>query len=122
VETGLGRLACLGTGPINWVNRLIPMGAVHEIGNNTQHDRDVLNLLDRFPPHLEFTPEEEARGESGLRAIGIPPGAPFVCLIVRDNAYHDDDQDGRDTYRFSDIQNYAFAAEELVLSQQDKVG
>jgi hypothetical protein len=31
--------------PISFVNRLIPGGAVHEIGNNTQNDRDVHNLL-----------------------------------------------------------------------------
>jgi len=37
---------------INRVNLLIPGGRSHEIGNNTQHDRDVHNLLDRFPPHL----------------------------------------------------------------------
>ena len=29
---------------VSRLNRLIPGGAVHEIGNNTQHDRDVHNL------------------------------------------------------------------------------
>lgn len=102
--------------PISLVNRLIPGGAVHEIGNNTQHDRDVHNLLDRFPPHLELTPEEEARGEAGMRAMGIPQGAHFVCLIVRDSAYLDAHQQGDwsyHNYRDSDIQNYILAAEEL---------
>ena len=98
------------------VNLLIPGGKVHEIGNNTQHDRDVHNLFDRFPPHLEFTPEEEVLGQAGLRAIGIPPETPFVCLIVRDSAYLWSQQ-RRDwnyhNYRDSDIQNYVLAAEEL---------
>ena len=102
---------------ISRANWLLPGGAVHEIGNNTQHDRDVHNLLDRFPPHLEFTPEEEARGEVGLRAMGIPPDTPFICLIVRDSAYLAKHIPGFDfgylNYRDSDIQNYALAAEEL---------
>lgn len=103
--------------PISLVNRLVPGGAVHEIGSNTQHDRDVHNLLDRFPPHLEFTPEEEARGAAGLRAMGIPPGNPYVCLIVRDSAYLDTHQPGSGwsyhNYRDGDIKNYIMAAEEL---------
>ena len=103
--------------PVIWANRLIPGGSVHEIGTNTQNDRDVHNLLDRFPPHLEFTLEEETRGEAGLREMGIPEGARFVCLIVRDSAYMDIHQPGVDwryhNYRNSDIQNYVLAAEEL---------
>lgn len=102
--------------PINRVNRLIPGGAVHVIGNNTQYDRDVHNLWDRFPPHLEFTPEEKSRGEAGLQAMGIPPGTPFVCLSVRDSAYLDAHQPGDwhyHDYRDSDIQNCVLAAEEL---------
>lgn len=106
-------------GPISRVNQLIPGGAIHAIGNNTQHDRDVHNLLDRLPPHLIFTEEEEAKGEAGLQAMGIPPGAKFVCLLVRDNAYLDAHLKGMKTdfsyhnYRDSDIQNYVLAAEEL---------
>jgi len=104
-------LACLSR-----VDALIPGGKVHEIGKNTQSDRDVHNLLDRFPPHLEFTPEEEARGEAGLRGMGIPPGTRFVCLIVRDSAYlnvHQPRDWGYHNYRDTDIQSYVLAAEEL---------
>lgn len=103
--------------PIFHINRLISGGAVHEIGNNTQHDRDVHNLLDRFPPHLKFTAEEDTRGEAGLRAIGVSPGAPFVCLTVRDSAYLDAHIPAVDwsyhNYRDNDIQNYVLAVEEL---------
>jgi putative glycosyltransferase (TIGR04372 family) len=101
---------------VSRLNRLIPGGAIHEIGNNTQHDRDVHNLLDRFPPHLEFTPEEEARGEDRMRAMRIPQGAHFVCLNVRDSAYLDTYIPADwscHNYRDSDIQNYIPAAEEL---------
>ncbi|MBF0558799.1 MAG: TIGR04372 family glycosyltransferase [Nitrospirae bacterium] len=103
--------------PISRVNRLIPGGAVHEIGNNTQADRDVHNLLDRLPSHLQFTADEEARGKSGLRDMGIPPDTRFVCLNVRDSAYRSFFTPGGDfsyhNYRDSDIQNYVPAAEEL---------
>jgi len=102
---------------VDRVNRMIPGGAVHEIGNNTQDDRDVHNLLGRFPPHLEFTPEEEIRGEAGLREMGIPQSARFVCLIVRDSAYLDLQMPGGEwnyhNYRDSNIQNHVLAAEEL---------
>jgi putative glycosyltransferase (TIGR04372 family) len=103
--------------PISRVNQLIPGGAVHEIGNNMKSDRDVYNLLNRFPPHLGFTPEEEDRGKECTRALGIPQGARFVCLIVRDNAYLDAHHSSYDwsyhSHRDSDIQNYTMAAEEL---------
>lgn len=103
--------------PINRVNRLIPGGAVHVIGDITQGDRDVHNLWDRFPPHLEFTLEEKSRGEAGLQAMGIPPGTPFVCLSVRDSAYLEGSFEAVDwsyhNYRDCDIQNCVLAAEEL---------
>ena len=103
--------------PISRVNRLLPDGLDHEIGNNTQGDRDVHNLLDQLPSHLTFTAREEARGEAGLRAMGISPGAPFVCLVVRDSAYLDAHMPVVDwsyhNYRDSNIQNYVLAAEEL---------
>ena len=102
--------------PINWLNMLIPSGAVHLIGDPTQNDRDVHNLVEHSAPHLEFTAEEAARGEAGLGMMGIPPGSPFVCLIVRDSAYLDT-HSSRDwsyhNYRDSDVQNYVLAAEAL---------
>lgn len=104
--------------PVCRVNRLIPGGAVHEVGHNTQADRDVHNLLDKFAPHLTFSPAEEARGEAGMRAIGIALNTPFVCLIVRDGAYLQGHLPGQSwqyhDYRDSDIGNYIVAAEELV--------
>jgi putative glycosyltransferase (TIGR04372 family) len=102
--------------PIYRVNGLIPGGKSHDIGPNLQLGLDVNNLLDRFPPHLQFTAEEETCGEEGLRTMGLPVGAKFVCLIVRDSAYLDS-QFANDwsyhNYRDSDIQNYVLAAEAL---------
>lgn len=104
-------------GPLDKVNAFIPGGAVHRIVVNQYQDRDVHNLLMRSPPHLSFLPEEEKQGRAGLRALGIPEGASFVCLNVRDESYlekslpwvrwnyHD--------YRNCNVQTYALAAQEL---------
>lgn len=97
------------------VNQAIPKGKVHVIGDNTD-GRDIHDLLDRFASHLKFTADEENRGQAGLRNIGIPPHAPFVCLIVRDSAYLDAYQPydwSYHNYRDGNIQNYVLASEEL---------
>src|SRR3990167_10626764 len=71
--------------PISRINRIIPGGVIHEIGYNTQHDRDVHNLMDKLPVHLWFTQQEEMQGLLGMQKLGIT--GPFVCLQVRDSAY-----------------------------------
>jgi len=103
--------------PLDRLNRLIPSGHLHAIGQNAQYDRDVHNLIERFPPHLEFIEKEELRGEDGLRDMRIPKGAPFVCLIVRDSSYMEMHHPVKDysfhNYRDASIKNYILAAEAL---------
>jgi len=106
--------------PIARINKLIPGGKSHEIDGAFRWTRDIYNLYDRFPAHLQFTTEEETRGEAGLEAMGIPIGAPFVCLNVRDSSYLAAQLGNGNpslfkyhNYRDSDIQNYVLAAEEL---------
>ncbi|MDC3200287.1 TIGR04372 family glycosyltransferase [Porticoccaceae bacterium] len=103
--------------PIARINSLFPGGEIHEVGNNSQHDRDVHNLLEKTPPHLEFTGEEESTGQANLELMGIPPGSPFVCLVARDSAYlgsHIKDADfSYHNHRDVDVQSYVLAAEEL---------
>ena len=102
--------------PIAMANKLIPGGRIHEIGNNIQNDRDINNLMNKFPPHLQFTEEEELRGKEGLVKIGIKLGSPFVCLLVRDSSYlstHLGKDFNYHNYRDTDVQNYVLAAEEL---------
>lgn len=116
-----GRVLHVGPGwllaPVNRVNNVIPGGDQHRIGDNTQLDRDVHNLLDRFPPRLSFLPEEDREGQSMLRALGIPAGAPFVCLNVRDGGYLRKSMPWRSwsyqDYRDCNVQNYIQAALEL---------
>lgn len=92
------------------VNRLFPNWQSYEI-NAGNYDRDVNNLFEKSPPHLTFTEEEKARGEAGLRKLGIPKGAKWVCLIVRDSAYLP--ELGYHAYRDSDINDYGPAAVSL---------
>jgi len=43
--------------------------------------------MQRIPAHLSFLAEERGEGQAGLRALGIPPDAPRVCLFGRDSRY-----------------------------------
>jgi len=102
--------------PVIRVNSLIPKGEAHNVGNNTQNDRDVFNLLDKSAPHLKFSAEEELRGEVELAKMGIPIKNPFICLIVRDSAYLESHQPkdwSYHDYRDCDINNFILAAEKL---------
>lgn len=98
--------------PIVIVNRILPGWQLHEICN-MQHDRDINNLLDKYKTHISFTQEEEDIGESSLRKMGIPPGADFICLLVRDSAYLNDASWSYHNYRDCTIDNYKLAAEEM---------
>jgi putative glycosyltransferase (TIGR04372 family) len=104
-------------GLVNIINDIIPRGCIHKIGLPTMVDRDVHNLLELFPPHLSFLPDEERRGQMGLRSLGIPDGKRFICLAVRDSSYLADQSPHIDwshhNYRDCDIQNYILAAQEL---------
>ena len=102
--------------PLCLIFRSFDCFASYRVNEGRGADRDIDNLLDRFPPHLEFTPEEEARGKVGLRAMGIPAEASFVCLIVRDSAYLTHiykSEWSHHNYRDNDVQNYVLAAATL---------
>lgn len=73
-----------------------------------QHDRDIFNLLEKSRPHLQFTPAEMERGEATLKAWGLPAGAQWVCLMVRDSAYLP--KLGYHSYRDCDVDDYMEAA------------
>lgn len=111
--------------PIHRLNQAVPGGAPHRM-EPTYHDRDVRNLLGAVEPHVAFSADEEANGERVLRAMGIPAGARFVCLNVRDATFHT--QKGFTNYRNADIETYVEAAAELsrrgfyVLRMGKKVG
>ena len=91
----------------NVVNQLFEGWQAHRI-DTLQVDRDINNLFEQQPAHLSFTAKEEARGAAGLRALGIPKGAKWVYLIVRDSAKHP--HLPYHSYRNTDIDTYEQAA------------
>lgn len=86
--------------------------------NDSQWGRDIHNLMERFPPHLKFTRAEERRGQRGLRELGIPNGAKWVCIIVRDSVYLKAKEPKFDysyhAFRDSDVNHYRQAAVALM--------
>lgn len=104
---------------LSLIDRLNSIFPGHEIHKIPDESRDLNNLLDCTLTHLKFLPFEERKGQDGLCALGIPAGAPFVCLLVRDNAYLDQTYPEKnwDEYDFRDstIGNYVLAAEELTM-------
>lgn len=57
----------------------------HVTGRSIAGDYDIYNLLDEYPSQLNFTKQEELKGNAILDKMGIKK--KFVCLIVRDNSY-----------------------------------
>lgn len=89
------------------LNELFPGGAAHGI-DTANVDRDIHNLFEKHPPQLSFKREEETRGRHGLIKMGIPVGAKWVYLIVRDSAKHP--QLPYHSYRNTAIKDFAQAA------------
>ena len=63
--------------PVHRINRFIPGWRSHEIGSNTQSDRDVHDLYMQFPPHLMFTGDELQKGERAITNNGDSEGGSF---------------------------------------------
>ncbi len=75
------------------------------------------DLYQATTPALAFTPEEQARGRDGLRAMGLDPDKDwFVCLFTRDPVYLSELLPGHrfDDTRNADIDSYALAARCIV--------
>lgn len=97
-------------------NRFLPGASKHTVPLCGMLHEDKLGLQDRFGPQLFFTPEEERRGQQGLKLLGINPEAKFICFHSRDSAYLSEKIGNNFTYhnyRDSSIQNYVRAIERL---------
>lgn len=90
----------------------------HHQFTDAQWGRDIHNVMEKHPPHLKFTKAEEKRGQELLRAMGIPEGAKWVCIINRDPLYLKVMEPQNDysyhSFRDSNIQNYREAAAALI--------
>ena len=100
---------------VHRLNLMFPGGSIIDLGAGT--DRDVNNLLDKTPPSLKFSDREIRKGNRFLESLGLPKGAQFVCLNIRDSSYLASTYPQNDwsyhDYRDSSIINYVPAAEEL---------
>jgi len=78
-----------------------------------------MNSLDKTAPHVSFTATEIEEGKKGLVKIGVNPGKPYVCLIVRDGGHYKSkgeiESAGYEVLNF-DINNFSGVAEALVES------
>lgn len=97
-------------------NRAIPGGDRHVVPFATSTCLDVLNLLDQTSPLLSFTKEEHELGQQLLESLGVGSD-PFVCVIVRDEAYYKVALPDRDlsyhSFRNCDIDSYVEGLEAL---------
>lgn len=100
---------------VHRLNLKFPGGSIIDLDSGT--DRDINNLLDSTVPSLRFSDREIRRGLRFLANNGLPEGAPFVCLNVRDSAYLSKTYPANEwsyhDYRDSSIENYLLAANAL---------
>ena len=101
--------------PFLLLNKVFPGGKKHNIENDS--DRDLYNFWENKSPNICLTQKEEAKGKEEIEKIGLPHGAKFICLVVRDSAYLKTFLPWNDwsyhDFRDSDIKNFIPAIEEL---------
>jgi len=103
---------------LDWWNRALPGGSAHTRPSSYTQSRDVEGLYARYDVKIPFLPAESEEALEWLRSKGWSDGEPFVCLLVRDDAYlANDSLQGAGTtaayalwgyhdYRNSDIDTY----------------
>lgn len=75
--------------------------------------KDRHNLYDKTKPILSFSNNEKKKGFDFLKKIGLPENAKFVCLHVRDGAFHHKKIHSYHRYRNCDIENFRSACKFL---------
>jgi putative glycosyltransferase (TIGR04372 family) len=104
-------------------NLTIPGGEAHfrHPGADTVGSRDRKGWFSKTSTKMHFLKEEEITTKAWLRNQGWQDGDPFVCLLVRDAAYLEqnslhkwsEEKQKYHDYRNSDISTYVQAAEYL---------
>ncbi len=70
--------------------RRFNMSKNHELQLVTRqntHGSDLDCIMQETKKHLEFSPLDHAKGKDGLKALGLDPDRPFICILGRDPAY-----------------------------------
>lgn len=104
--------------PICLIFRSFKFLEAFRCGQTANQDRDVFNLLDKYPANLSFTEDEEKMGRQGLLSMGLHENDRFICLNIRDGAYLTNlysNSTSYHDYRDCNIENFLLAAEELTL-------
>jgi len=93
----------------------------HELKLNTRTialGRDFECLIQQTGNHVDFTPQEHERGKCEIKALGLDPQRPHVCLLGRDSAFLQQTMPGSDgdmqEPRNMDISTFKAGAEELL--------
>jgi putative glycosyltransferase (TIGR04372 family) len=77
--------------------------------NQTAESMRIQKLWGSRPGVLALTEEDQRRGESLLRLLGVPAGARFVCFHSREGGYSPWDEHLHD-FRNTSVENYLAAA------------
>ena len=91
------------------------------IAEHSFEDPQIMEVLFKNPPKLNFTPAELELGYSFLKSFGLNTNDKFVCLFVRDTEYFsrlrpNSKKLAKHNLRNSDIDTYLPAAEILTES------
>ena len=78
------------------------------------HEND--HVLDSCSSHLKFSKAQENLGQRYLRRVGVMPGMPYVCLIVREAAWAPPTTgpSSSGTLRSRSFEDFVLAAEALI--------
>ena len=86
--------------PIHLLNKIMPGGQENEIPyrriedysdyKNPWQSIDIHKVLSKAKPKIKFTEEEKLECTKILNRIGFDSAKQYVCLSVRDGAYHGD--------------------------------
>jgi putative glycosyltransferase (TIGR04372 family) len=107
---------------VDRVSRRLPGAAAHRFtvwradATRPYPARDPDGAMLRTSPALQFTASELRRGRDELAALGIPPGAPYVCIHARDSAYQEyilPNKERPVPFHDVTVESYLPAAEEL---------
>ena len=108
--------------PIDEINKLIShfftFAKKHEIKISDRGGRDILGWTAKIKkPHISFIEDEKKEAKKILSKFGLGEDDKFICLNVRDSAYHDkyfkDKNWDYQNFRNVDVNNYLAASEFL---------
>lgn len=101
-------------------NKKIPGGRNHSRLGSLTKSRDIEGLYQQYDVKIPFLDQENDKAKKWLMSQGWTEGEPFVCLLVRDDAYlnqcslHKNNNDwSYHNYRNSDLDTYIKATEWL---------